>query len=163
VDYRTKPYPVTEATVKYLAGEVTKLGMRNVNKVKQRFPAGANIYMKLFMSSSEVNASAVIKINNVTEEQLWHLTYAKLLESSSKNHPTADYILDLRNVLVLVSGFGSRGGCTKTKVIKRVINLCNTIHFTNHKSTGNNCLLQCFCSAYGISGRVLKAAKIRDD
>lgn len=163
VDYRTKPYPVTEATVKYLAGEVTKLGMRNVNKVKQRFPAGANIYMKLFMSSGDVNASAVIKINDANEEQLWHLAYAKLFASSGKAHPTADYILDLRNVLVLVSGFGARGGCTegKTKVIKRVINLCNTIHFTNHKSSGNNCLLQCFNAAYKISGRVLKAAKIR--
>jgi len=160
---KVRRFPLTESTVKYISWRLNEIAVKEVRKVKAAYPAGANVYMKVLLESEGVIASAVIKLSDVNERDLHKLILRELYFKTNKMYPTADYFLDVTQVMLLVSGFGSKGGCHegKTQKLTQEVSKDVTIHFTNHKSTGNNCLIQCFNHAYGVSGRELKAAKVR--
>ncbi|MDR3478836.1 MAG: hypothetical protein P4M14_12500, partial [Gammaproteobacteria bacterium] len=171
-EYKVNPYPLTESTVGYLARELADLAWLQLDEVLTKYPVGANIYMKILSQGKSggkkddsITASLVIKISDVDPATLYKTLYAELSRQANRMYNVEDYFLYITNVSILASGQGRKGGCRdgKTKNMKRDINKNCHMILIDHKSKNNNCLIQCFNHAFGVSGRELKAAKVRAD
>ena len=165
--YSLAPYPVTTSTIRFLSRGVYKLAEKQLNKLFYNYPS-ANIYLKMVFVNEDTNvvlASAVVKMSDVSPKELINAIYHKLQSVSRKHYPTADYWISLSDVMILTTGMGRRGGCSEANSNKtrRELNKECTLVLTSHKSIKNNCLIQCFNHSYGVSGRELKANKVRSD
>jgi len=161
--YKIEPIPMTESTVKFISRKIYELAKKQIQDVARKYPAGANIYIKAFMQKDGASASAVVKASKVTLKELETIIFNSLSQRVAKHYPTQDYILDITNIDILVSGFGAKGGCNNKKTSHERIQIRKdaVMHLTNHKSINNNCLIQCFNHAYGVAGNKLKASVVR--
>ena len=161
--YKIDPIPMTEATVKFVSRKIYEMAKKQLQDVARKYPAGANIYIKAFMQKDSASASAVVKASKVNLKELETMIFNSLSQRVAKHYPTQDYILDIENVDILVSGFGARGGCNNKKTSHQRIQIRKdaVMHLTNHKSINNNSLIQCFNYAYGVAGNKLKASVVR--
>lgn len=165
--YQYEPYPLTESTIGHISKELFLLAKSKIANLRATHPAGANLHMKVLLSDIDnhkgVAASFVLNLDNVSTKKLYEQIEREVMRRSNKHYPTEDYILYVTEVNMFVSGIPTRGGCNagKTKNLKTSVDANTTVKFINHKSIGNNCLIQCFNEAYGVSGRELKAAKVR--
>ena len=166
--YKLNYMPVTESTVPYLSEKLYQLAKSQIHEMKKKYPLGANIYMKVLMESdksdpNDVRASFVVKMSDVSYHTIRQDIRRRMFEKSNKLYATEDYRLVLSEAMILVSGFGKYGGCetSNTKKTREFVDKETTIVYTSHKSIGNNCLIQCFNHAYGLSGREVKASKVR--
>ncbi|MDR3478843.1 MAG: hypothetical protein P4M14_12535 [Gammaproteobacteria bacterium] len=166
--YHLKPYPLTESTIRYLSKELFNLPRSQIERVNKNNKGGANIFMRPIFTNpdnGQIAASCTIKLSNVKMDKLRDVIHTELSRRSNKLYPTTNYILDLTEVMILVSSFPRKGGCQDNNTCKSKLEVSKDceVHFTSHKSKNNNCLIQCFNHAYGVSGRELKAAKVRKE
>ena len=161
--YKIDPIPVTESSVKFIARKIYEMTKKQLQEVARKYPGGANVYIKAFMQTDGVSASAVVKAPKVKVKELETTIFNILSQRAAKHYPTQDYILDITDVDILVSGYGAKGGCNNKKTSHQRIQIRKdaVMHLTNHKSINNNCLIQCFNYAYGIAGNKLKASVVR--
>lgn len=167
-NYQIDPIPLTESTVRFVSGKVYDMAKKQVVDVKKKYPAGANLYARVFMQAQDTGASAsvVIKISKLTNtgKPLQDLFFNQLSQRINKIYNTKDYFLMVTDFTILVSGFGKKGGCSPREHHKRVAwGKDAFIHLHNHKSTGNNCLFACFNAAYGVAGNVVKPSSVRKE
>ncbi len=163
--YTVNPYPVTESTVKHLSHEIYKLVSKQISEVKRNNRGGYKVYIKAYMTAENSKASAVVNAANLDGSDLEDAIYNELSKRSNKHYPTENYILYLEEVSVFVSGLGDSGGCHDGKTVMKKIKLDKDVmlKLINHKSKGNNCLIQCFNHSYSVNGNSMKGSTVRKD
>lgn len=156
--------PITQSTIPYLTSNVFEIVKQALNIATSKYKGGFNIYIKLHTTDyvKKKHFKFVVRSNNnITAMDIKR----QFIAITEKNYDTADYILYLNVIEIIVSSLGVKGGCCKSEYKshreKKKNEKDKVIILKSYKSTNNNCLIQCYNVAYGVKGNEMKPEEVR--
>jgi hypothetical protein len=154
-EFNIKPLPFTQGNADIISDGCINLLNQEKVKAQKIHHGGFNVYMKLLLSTSEIdtkgkeNIKSLVINGNITKNVL----YNKLVQESSKMYSTQDYILTLWQVQIALFPLAVKGGCSDNKKCENVKkSKYEKIKLVNLKSKNNNCLIACLNHIYEVKG-----------